>query len=151
MAKINQKLLTINDALGTLQESIELFEEYKKIMANSPTKKNKQLFLGMRDSMIQRFEYCTDLFWKVLKVYLEEVEKVDIAAYSPRGVVREAVQVKTITESEAQACMEMVKSRNETSHIYHQETAEEIAQKVPEFYKLIKKIVGSVQEKLVLK
>ena len=148
---MNQKLTTIHEALETLKESIELFREYEKIASDEPTRRNEQLFLGMRDSMIQRFEYCTDLFWKLLKVYLEEVEKVDIPTLSPRGVVRETVKVKTITESEGKECMEMVKSRNETSHIYHEEIAEAIAQKVPEFYQLITMIVGRVKEKLVLK
>ena len=82
MAKINQKLTTINEALETLKDGIELFREYKKITSGSPTKKDEQIFLGMRDSMIQRFEYCTDLFWKVLKIYLEEVEKIVIPAVS---------------------------------------------------------------------
>lgn len=28
-------------------------------------------YLLMRDGFIQRFEYCTDTFWKFIKLYLE--------------------------------------------------------------------------------
>ncbi len=148
MAKINQKISTINQALETLKKGIELFHEYEITMIDSASEKNEQIFLAMRDSMIQRFEYCTDLFWKVLKVYLEEVEKVDIPILSPRGVIRETVKVKTISESEGQECMEMVKSINQTSHIYHEEVAEKIAQDIPDYYKLMQTIVGRIQEKI---
>ncbi len=149
MARINQKLDTMHNALISLDESIALFNRYEKLKEESSTKENEQLFLAMRDSMIQRFEYCTDLFWKLLKVYLEDVEKVTLPVFSPRGVIREAATVKIMSETEADACMEMIKNRNQTSHIYHEEVAESIAQKVSSFYKLMKQLVVSMQSKIV--
>ncbi len=148
MVKINQKLTVINEALETLKDSIELFHEYEGVMEKSPTSKDEQIFLAMRDSTIQRFEYCTDLFWKVLKVYLEEIEKVELPTYSPRGVIRSIVRVKTMSEGEGEACMEMIISRNKTSHIYHEEIAEDIAQKTSGFYKLMRTICDRVQSKI---
>ena len=147
VVKIIQKLTTLAQVLDTLQESIELYDKYKKKSEAEDTREYEQLFLGMRDSMIQRFEYCTDLFWKVFKLYLEDVEKVDLASTSPKGVVREAVRIRTITETEAAECIEMVMNRNQTSHIYHQELADIIAKRVPGFYKLMHILVVRLQVK----
>ena len=146
MEKINQKLTTMIEALGTLKESINLFDDYQTSYAQEPTKKNELLFKGLRDSMIQRFEYCTDLFWKVLKIYLQDVEKVELPTFAPRGIIREAVKAKTISEEEGEQSIDMVNSRNESSHIYHEEIAENIAQKVPGFYTLLSTVLDRVQK-----
>ncbi len=140
--------MTANEVLNKLQKSIELFREYERIIAVNPTAINKQIFLAARGSMIQRFKYCTDLFWKLLKVYLEEVEKVDLTVHSPRGVIRAIVKVETVHVREGKECMEMITSRNQTSHIYHEEIASDIARKIPEFYKLMTTITNRVQEKI---
>jgi nucleotidyltransferase substrate binding protein (TIGR01987 family) len=137
MERVNQKLATLVQALKTLDESIVSFDQYKKKFLDSPLYENEKLAVSMRDSMIQRFEYCTDLFWKVLKLHLEDVEKIDIAAVSPRGVMREAIKVKILSEAEGALCMDMVVNRNKTSHIYHQEMADIIARNVPQFYALM--------------
>ena len=148
MAKMKNKLETVKNALVTLQEGIELFHMFEKIANNKPSQEQMRLFLATRDSMIQRFEYCTDLFWKVLKIYLEDIEKVELPINSPRGIIRETVKVRTISEDEGFACMSMIKRRNETSHIYHENLAEDIAQEVPKFYQLMANIVNSIQKKM---
>ncbi len=147
MGNIKQKLVTIKEALETLRDSIDLFHEQKGIVETDPVPKNEKIFLAMRDSVIQRFEYCTDLFWKMLKVYLEEVEKVVLTTNSPRGIIREAVKVKTLSEDEGEECIDMVTSRNQTSHIYHEEIAEDIAGKVPKYYELMERVVERVHAK----
>ena len=98
--------------------------------------------------MIQRFEYCTDLLWKLLKIYLEDIEKVDLPTYSPRGIIRQAVSIKTISEEQGSLCMQMIENRNEKSHIYHAETAQEIAENVPTFYELMQNIVSKIKDKI---
>ncbi len=147
MGKIEQKLNTFLEALETLKEGIGLFREYQSLVSKNASQKNEQLFVAVRDSIIQRFEYCTDLFWKLLKTYLEEVEKVEVTTNSPRGIVRTAVQVKIISEDEGKDSIVMVTSRNQTSRIYHEETAEDIAKKVPTFYELMKVVSDRLYKK----
>ncbi len=148
MAKVNEKLKVMQEALGTLKESIPLFKEYKKKYENEPNKVNEQLMEATRDSMIQRFEYCTDLLWKLFKIYLEEVEKIALTSTSPRGIIRESVSIRAIPEKEGNEAMEMITRRNETSHIYHEEIAEAIASEVPFFYELMSNMVKMVQNKI---
>jgi hypothetical protein len=63
MEKIKQKLATINEALETLHDGIGLLDEQEHVIKREPSEKNEKIFLAMRDSVIQRFEYCTDLFF----------------------------------------------------------------------------------------
>jgi nucleotidyltransferase substrate binding protein (TIGR01987 family) len=145
MERVNEKIADYLDALQTLQESVDLFYEYKDLFEKNPTKKNESLFTSMRDSMIQRFEYCTDLFWKVLKLYLEETEKIDVPINSPRAIVREAVTARILNEVECSEYMSMVESRNRTSHIYHEAIADKIAHEVPSYYEFMHKMIQRIQ------
>lgn len=51
----------------------------------------------MRDGLIQRFEYSIDSFWKFLKMYLEEVQKVSIEPASPKAILKYWVDLSTKT------------------------------------------------------
>lgn len=144
METVNQKLMSLFEALETLAEGIQLFDEYADIAIASPTIRNEKVALGMRDSVIQRFEYCTDLFWKSLKFYLEITEKIDVTINSPRGIIREATKAKFLSEDEGDECIEMIECRNRTSYAYHEVMAEEIAAQAPKYYDLMKTIADRV-------
>lgn len=139
-----KRLNTFSKVLQLLGDSIQLHNSYKE---KDIFEIDKGVVLGLRDSMIQRFKYSTDLFWKVLKVYLEEVEKVSLPTYSPRSIIRKSVGIKLITEDEGKACLEMIKSRNQTSHIYHEQIAVNIAHKIPKYFDLLKVIVERLEKK----
>jgi nucleotidyltransferase substrate binding protein (TIGR01987 family) len=149
--EVKKNITVFLDALKTLQDGIELFYEYKDLVVKIPTDKNERLLTSMRDSLIQRFEYCTDLFWKLIKSYLEDAEKMSFGLISSRGVLREAVKARLLTEEQGNQCMDMVESRNKTSHTYHEILAEEIAHEIPEYYDLMKEIVGHLQDMLAKK
>jgi len=145
MEAINKKITVFLDALGTLEEGIELFYKYESLFDKNPTDENGQLFRSMRDSLIQRFEYCTDLFWKVVKLYLEDVEKLDVPVNAPRTIVREAVKARILSDIEGDECMDMVDARNKTSHTYHEVMADEIAHVTPGYYEFMQKIIERLQ------
>lgn len=64
--------------------------------------------------VIQAFEVSQELSWKVMKDFLEEQGKTDL--FGSKNAVREAFNVGLITNGEV--WLEMIKSRNLTSHIY---------------------------------
>jgi nucleotidyltransferase substrate binding protein (TIGR01987 family) len=80
--------------------------------------------------LIQSFEYTHDLAWKTLKDFLEDKGIKDI--YGSRDSTREAFRLGLLENGEV--WMEMIKSRNLTSHTYNEETAREIATDVFEKY-----------------
>jgi nucleotidyltransferase substrate binding protein (TIGR01987 family) len=145
MAEIAKKIAIINKALVTLKRSIELSEECEKAFKNDSSVRNKEFFIGMRDSMIQRFEFSFDLFWKTLKVYLTEVEKVVSDSASPRLILRDCVQNGVMSETEGNQAMDMLDSRNMTSHTYREEIAVSEAEKIPEYYNLMQTVTNRLK------
>ncbi|BCW93214.1 MAG: nucleotidyltransferase [Thermoanaerobaculum sp.] len=80
----------------------------------------------VRDSAIQRFEFCFELAWKVLQTYLE---REGLEARSPRSAIRGAFQVGLLPD-DAQ-WLEMLELRNLTSHTYDEALAEKIYAALP--------------------
>ena len=79
-----------------------------------------------QQGLIKAFEYTYELAWNLLKDYLEYQGFTNMAG--SRDVIREAFSVNLIIDGEG--WMDMLKSRNLTSHSYNQETADEIADAV---------------------
>ena len=145
MERINEKIADYLKALNTLEVISKKFFEYKSIYSARQTIENEENFVMARDAIIQRFEYCTDATWKVIKVYLEEVEEAHIELNFPAGIIRSAVTGRFLSEFEGEELIEMVKSRNKTSHLYHEAMADDVANKIPGYYVLMKKIIDRIQ------
>lgn len=127
--KFTFRLEILSRLLKSLAVVIDMFVSPKKI--------DEELVLCVRDALIKRFSLSTDLFWKTLKIYLEEVGGVTLKSVSPKGIIRDAVSARLISEKEGADCMKMIESRNKTSHMYHEDLAEEIAAEIPTFYQLM--------------
>jgi len=79
-----------------------------------------------QQGLIQGFEFTHELAWNVLKDYLEETGISGIIG--SKGATREAFKNGLIYDGEA--WMEMIKSRNLSSHTYNQDTAEEVVSNI---------------------
>jgi len=76
--------------------------------------------------LVKAFEYTYELAWNTLKDFLEYRGQTDI--YGSRDAIRRAFGLGLIADGEG--WMDMLKSRNQTSHTYNEETAEEICRAV---------------------
>jgi nucleotidyltransferase substrate binding protein (TIGR01987 family) len=95
----------------------------------------------VRDSAIQRFEFCLDLAWKSVKTFLEE--KNGVICSSPKDCFREAYKQGLIEYNED--WLKLVDMRNETVHTYNQETAELIYSQLGEAavkFEILRKILN---------
>ena len=72
-----------------------------------------------QQGLIQAFEYTHELAWKTMKDFLEERGVLNI--YGSRDATREAFKAGLIENGEV--WMEMIQSRNLTSHTHNEETA----------------------------
>ncbi|HWQ65855.1 MAG TPA: HI0074 family nucleotidyltransferase substrate-binding subunit [Methanospirillum sp.] len=99
----------------------------------------------IRDATIQRFEYCCDLSWKLLKGYLSYE---GIICTSPKGCFRETLHIGLLSEEEVLTGLGMIDDRNMTTHVYREEVAREIYQKIPEYYNLMDTIVTKIVVRL---
>ena len=117
MSKLKVKINNFHNAFQRLKEAIA---ELEKSNASDV----------VRDGMIQRFEFTYELAWKTTKEYLEDLGITD--RNSPKFVIKEAFAQKLIINEEV--WLLMLKDRNMTSHIYKEEMAEEIADRIKKLY-----------------
>ena len=107
-----ERLQNFKSALSQLQKAVEL----------SQTKTLSDL---EKQGVIQAFEFTHELAWNVLKDYFEYQGTTSITG--SRDASREAFQKGLISSGEV--WMEMIKSRNLTSHTYNLQIANEITTK----------------------
>ena len=143
MEKLELVRENLMSALTKLSESLRYFENLKSIVNEQASilMSNEELKKSLRDSLIQRFEFCADLFWKYLKKYEEIILGLSLDVNAPRPVIVAACKSKIVSEIDAEILLELMRSRNFTSHIYKEEMADHISTKIPIYYKTMKKYV----------
>lgn len=85
-------------------------------------------FQVMVEVAAKRFEYTYESLWKVIKQYLIEVH--GLTCYSPVDCFKNAFQVGLIASEDESVFYEIVRSRNELVHIYHEEKAKEVYENI---------------------
>ncbi|MDP3956168.1 MAG: HI0074 family nucleotidyltransferase substrate-binding subunit [bacterium] len=81
----------------------------------------------VRDSAIQRFEFTTDLAWKLMHAELNEIHK--ITCTSPGTCLRAAFKQGIIADDIF--WLDMIEKRNLTSHTYIEALAERVYSILP--------------------
>ena len=122
---LNERTRALTDILDRLSESLALLHD----------RRTEQFYTQMRDSVIQRFEVSCDVFWKYLKDKL--AQQYGIVVANPRGVFREAHEQSIVNKDEYDTLEAMISDRNDTSHKYDAQMAEEIAKRVFKYHELM--------------
>jgi len=108
-------------ALAKLKETVSYIE------ANVDDRENEPVLDDiLKQGLIQSFEYTHELAWKVIKDFFTNQGNPNITG--SRDATREAFQFGLIADGEA--WMDMIKSRNLTSHTYDAETANHIYRQI---------------------
>ena len=105
-----QRFSNYQKALSQLQSAVELSEQ-------------RELTALEKQGLIHSFEYTHELAWKTLKDFLEFRGSTE-SIYGSKDATRIAFSYELI--SDGKVWMDMIKSRNLTSHTYDEETVEEI-------------------------
>lgn len=119
-----QRFSNYRKALSKLNKAVEIIDA-----ANSPGRVKANSVEEdeiLKEGLIQRFEYTHELAWQVMKDYAEYQGTISITG--SRDATREGFKMGIITRPEE--WMDMLASRNLTSHTYNSETAEEIFDKI---------------------
>lgn len=115
MTKFNEKYAKFCLAVDRLTEAVDAY--------NSPLSELSKEFL--RDTIIQRFEFSIELAWKTLREFtIEEGANTGNPLNSPKGVVRESYAIGIINNDVI--WVDMLKDRNQTSHVYNEDVARNI-------------------------
>jgi nucleotidyltransferase substrate binding protein (TIGR01987 family) len=118
---------SLQKSLSTLRESLELIHNQAY----------EEIYESLRDSVIKRFEYSMDTFWKYLKQYLEIGCKISVSVASPKFVLRSCLNQNLIIDHEFTQLLSMVDDRNLTSHAYNEMIAEEISTHIEPYYQIM--------------
>lgn len=92
------------------------FKQLSKFIAKGPLNELEE------QGLIQSFEYTHELAWNTLKDFLESLGNKEL--FGSKDTTRKAFQLNLIENGES--WMDMIQSRNETSHTYNDETAHKI-------------------------
>jgi nucleotidyltransferase substrate binding protein (TIGR01987 family) len=112
-----QRLSNFDKALAQLREAVLLTEQ-------------RRLSRLEQQGLIQAFEFTHELAWNTLKDFLEDRGVSDL--FGSRDATREAFRTGLIEHGDI--WMEMIKSRNMTTHTYDEATAAEIISAVIHSY-----------------
>ncbi len=115
-------------ALNKLSEAVQFINDDK---SDFDTHHTNTLDGIIKDGMIHRFEYTHELAWNVIEDYAKYQGNTTIGGI--RDATREAFQLKLI--SDGKVWIDMISSRNKTSHTYNEDVSEEIFNKIiTEYY-----------------
>ena len=116
------------------EKSFRLLE--RTIAINNPSEAEK-------GGIIQFYEVCFELSWKLLKDYLESEGYI---VKSPKQSIKQAFQIGVIDEGEL--WISALEDRSLTAHTYDEETTELIIYKInKEYFNLLKALYLNFKEK----
>jgi len=133
--EIKKRHTTLQQAFATLKESINLLENPQAELFKTQ----------MQDSVIQRFEYTIDLFWKFLRRYMEHKYTVTFDFIAPREILKQGLHYQVITEQEHSLLTHMLSDRNQTSHTYNEKLASEIVAHIVQHHKKLEALIARLQ------
>jgi len=106
------------------QQHLANYAKALEQLANAVTTSRQRPLSDLeKQGLIQAFEFTHELAWNVMKDYFAYQGNPGITG--SRDAAREAFQKGLIEDGEG--WMEMIRSRNQTSHTYQQKIADEIA------------------------
>lgn len=121
-----QRLSNYRKALQQLSRAVD-------ILSDTDTDYTDDIDNIIQEALIKRFEYTHELAWNVMKDYAEYQGNKDVRG--SRDATREAFKMKLINnENDASVWLDMIQSRNLSSHTYNEETSNEIVKLIIEDY-----------------
>ncbi len=118
-----------------------LVSQYKSALFRLQDVMIKEKDEYIRDSAIQRFEFTYELAWKTMKEYLKEKGAYEVNF--SKDVIRTAFKAGIIEDNPL--WLDMVDTRNQTSHIYKESMAEDVYSKIKEYLPLFESLSENLQ------
>jgi nucleotidyltransferase substrate binding protein (TIGR01987 family) len=130
---------SLQKAVTRLEESLNVVEEYK-------TSEQPQLIRTLISGVVQHFEFTYELSWKFIKRWLgENLGKSQVDGLSRQELFRLAAEYQLIDSVEN--WMLFHRARNETSHTYNENTADEVFKVAVQFLPEATKLLNALKSK----
>jgi nucleotidyltransferase substrate binding protein (TIGR01987 family) len=113
---------------------VQRFQNYRKAFAQLARavelSRQRPLSDLEQQGLIQAFEYTHELAWNTLKDFLEARGAANL--FGSKDTTRAAFAARLIEQGEI--WMQMIQSRNETTHTYNEKTVEQIVNAITDSY-----------------
>lgn len=131
---------------SSLQKAVARLNESLKVMEEFGTEKASALSRTLISGVVQHFEFTYELSWKFIKRWLgENLGKSQVDGVSRRELFRLAAEYQLIDSIED--WMTFHRARNETSHTYNENTADEVYQVAEIFLPEAAKLLAALKSK----
>lgn len=128
----------------------ERINEYKIALKNFETSLQLKIFDfhndvqdSIRSGRIQKFEFCTELMWKTIKLFINTKNGLDPAG--PKMIIKAFMEAGYCSYEEYEVMMNILNDRNKLSHIYKEEMVEEIAKKLEDYKIIMDKVLKIIE------
>jgi len=130
---------SLQKAVTRLDESLNVVEQYS-------TEKASALSRTLISGVVQHFEFTYELSWKFIKRWLgENLGKSQVDGLSRQELFRLAAEYQLIDSVEN--WMLFHRARNETSHTYNENTADEVFNVAVKFLPEATKLLNALKSK----
>ena len=131
--RLKYKVEELKDALKNFEESLSIkLEDLSPIVADS-----------VKSGRVQKFEFCVELLWKTVKVYLLEVNGID--TNGPKPAIKQLYNIGKLSVEEYEALSVAIDDRNKLSHIYKKEQFEEIYNRIIKTVPLFRTVLENLK------
>ncbi len=102
----------------------------------------------VRDATIQRFEYCFEICFKIVKTWLRY--KFGVEELSPKSCFRALIKTNLFTGNEVETLLLSVDDRNKIVHTYNDEFVKKLYKNIKNYLTVFKKIYIVIDKNMVL-
>lgn len=132
--RVIYKISQLESGLNNFEESLGIdTSEFSPILIDS-----------VKSGRVQKFEFCTELLWKTLKVYLYEVNGIDCK--SPKQTIKEFYNTGYISSEEYEDLIELLDDRNQLNHVYNSDQFNVIYNRVVNSLSLFKRVLKEIKK-----
>jgi nucleotidyltransferase substrate binding protein (TIGR01987 family) len=128
----------INSAYNKFVKSYEALDRSLSFFSSGKysftTEEKETLVAGL----IKHFELSYEMGWKFLQQYLKHKYEINLA--SPKAIFRECFAQKIVDYDTTEELLNMSNARNQTTHDYNEETAQETIGRVAHYYMVLEKL-----------
>lgn len=136
MEGLEKRYSSAQNAIVRLGESMERLRRDEK-------SSDREAF---RDSVVKRFEFTYEAFWKFLRAYMGQKLMLETSLLSnARLVFQKARTEKLLSETEFAMCIRMIEDRNQTSHTYDENFADELVERVSGYIRIMAALLARVE------
>lgn len=97
---------------------------------------------SVKSGRAQKFEFCVELLWKTIKVFLHEIHGID--ENSPKTIIKGFYSLEYLNADEYESVMEILDDRNKLSHVYNKEQFEVIYLRLIKTLPIFQKIMNVI-------